>query len=75
AKGQTYFVEAGQELLLQAAPDAETQMHYWFADDQFLGGCLAGEKFFFAPKSGKIEITCMDDKGRKGNVRVAVERI
>ncbi len=75
AQGQTYFVEPEQELLLQAAPNHETQMHYWFADGQFLGGCVAGEKFFFKPHSGNVEVTCMDDKGRKGAVIVAIERI
>ncbi|MBK9453376.1 MAG: penicillin-binding protein 1C [Bacteroidetes bacterium] len=75
AQGETYFVEAGQELLLQAAPDPESEMHYWFADGAFLGGCAAGERFFFAPQNGKIEVTCMDDKGRKRNVSIAIERI
>jgi penicillin-binding protein 1C len=75
SSGQTYFVESGQELLLQAAPDHETQMHYWFVDGQFLGGCAAGEKFFFAPHAGNIQVTCMDDKGRRGDVAVRIERI
>lgn len=53
---KTYFVEAGQELLLQAAPDPESEMHYWFADGAFLGGCAAGQQSFFAPQNGKIEV-------------------
>lgn len=74
-KGQTYFVEKGQALLLQAAPDPGTSMHYWFANAQFLGACVAGGKFFFTPPAGEIDILCMDDRGRKGSLRVMVERL
>ncbi len=74
-KNRTYYVEKGQEIMLQAAPEASIQMHYWFANQRYLGACTAGEKLFFAPENGPIEITCMDDKGRMGTIQFEVEVI
>jgi penicillin-binding protein 1C len=68
-----YLVEAGKEILLQAVPTVDAQRHYWYVNGDFLGSCPAGEKFFFAPKDGKQQIECMDDKGRKGFVKIEIE--
>jgi penicillin-binding protein 1C len=75
AKGRTYYVEDGQEIMLQATPDPSIQMHYWFANDRYLGACEAGGKLFFQPQGGPIELTCMDDKGRTGKILLTVELI
>jgi penicillin-binding protein 1C len=72
-KNKTYYVEEGQEIMLQATPDPSIQMHYWFANTQYLGSCLAGGKLFFQPPSGHLEIICMDDKGRSGHIGLDVE--
>jgi penicillin-binding protein 1C len=74
-KNRTYYVEEGQEIMLQAAPEASIQMHYWFANQRYIGACSAGDKLFFHPPNGNVEITCMDDKGRKGTIKMAVELI
>lgn len=73
--GQTYYVEDGQELLLQAEPSPDVNTHYWFAEDEFLGAVPAGEKFFYAPRSGQIHLRCMDDKGRVTQTTMMVEMI
>ncbi len=75
AKDKTYYVEQGQEIMLQATPDASIQMHYWFVNDRYLGACAAGGKLFYQPQDGKNEIVCMDDKGRRGVIFVEVELI
>ncbi|MEM7040242.1 MAG: penicillin-binding protein 1C, partial [Bacteroidota bacterium] len=67
-----YFVQDGQELLLQAASDHQTEMHYWYANETFLGSSPVGGRFFFHPPPGKVEIACMDDKGRMEKVKVEV---
>ncbi|MFN8397275.1 MAG: hypothetical protein U0176_21810, partial [Bacteroidia bacterium] len=72
-RGQTYFVEEGQEILLQAEPSPDANTHYWFAEEEFLGATPAGEKFFFTPEDGLIHLRCMDDKGRQTLTELVVE--
>lgn len=70
-----FYVADGQELLLQARPEADAGLHYWFANDRFLGAAAAGSRFFFRPPAGMVRISCMDDKGRMENVTVQVNSI
>lgn len=69
-----YLIERGaeQELLLQAASEADVSKHYWYVNNAYLGQSLPGEKFFYKPTGGKLSIVCMDDKGRKSEVEVLV---
>ena len=74
-KGDEYFVQAGQELLLQAAVEPDATTHYWFVNEQYLGATAAGARLFFAPKTGRQEIACMDDKGRIESIFITVNQI
>lgn len=70
-----YLLEAGagQEILLQAASDARTNRHYWYADGEFFRSSKPGEKIFFPAKRGPLKITCMDDHGRSNEVKIDVK--
>jgi penicillin-binding protein 1C len=70
-----YLVEegSGQELLLQAASDARTTRHYWYIDGKFHRSARPGEKVFFAPRAGTIQVSCMDDNGRRAEVKITVK--
>ncbi|KUG26363.1 penicillin-insensitive transglycosylase & transpeptidase pbp-1c [hydrocarbon metagenome] len=69
-----YFVEKGneEEILLQAASNANVKTHYWFVNDKFYKKSSPEEKTFLHISEGNIKITCMDDRGRETNVNVKV---
>ncbi|MEM6273010.1 MAG: penicillin-binding protein 1C [Bacteroidota bacterium] len=75
AEADEYFLDEGQSLALQAQPEADATLHYWFANDQFLGVAEAGKRFFFSPPTGEVQIGCMDDKGRMEEITVQVARL
>lgn len=75
AEADEFYVAEGQELLLQARPEADAGLHYWFANDRFLGAAAAGSRFFFRPPEGMVTISCLDDKGRMENVTVQVNSL
>lgn len=70
-----YLLEEGvkQEILLQAASDITVKTHYWYLNDKYYSKCKPAEKIFFSPKTGRIKITCMDDKGRSGTIFINVK--
>ena len=70
-----YLVErdSEQEILLQAASDPTVSKHYWYINDKFYATASPDEKIFFSPNSKKMDVVCMDDKGRKSKVEVKVE--
>lgn len=69
-----YFIENGNEekILLQAASHPNVQTHYWFIDDKYFKKSNPSEKIFLIPKSGKLKITCMDDRGRESSINISV---
>ncbi|HHG83316.1 MAG TPA: penicillin-binding protein 1C [Bacteroidetes bacterium] len=69
-----YLIEtgSGQEILLQAASDSRVNRHYWYVNDKFLQSCAPGEKVFFAPNGKNVRISCMDDKGRRAEIKVQI---
>lgn len=62
--GGVYYLDQGQELLLQAQADQEVHLHYWYVDGKYVGSSDVGNSFFIDPPRGKVELVCMDDKGR-----------
>lgn len=69
-----YFLEknSGQEILLLAASDSRVKTHYWYLNGQFYKKCKPGERIFFNPNEKDIRITCLDDKGRDGSVKIEI---
>jgi penicillin-binding protein 1C len=70
-----YFLEknSGQEILLLAASDSRVKTHYWYVNEKFLKKCKPGERVFFVPEEKELKITCLDDKGRDGSVKVSIK--
>ncbi len=70
-----YFLEknSGQEILLLAASDSRVKTHYWYVNEKFLRKCKPGERVFFIPDEKELKITCLDDKGRDGSVKVNIK--
>ncbi|MEJ2104394.1 MAG: transglycosylase domain-containing protein [Ignavibacteriaceae bacterium] len=69
-----YFIEknSGQEILLLAASDSRVKTQYWYVNDKYFRKCKPGDKVFFKPDDGQLKITCLDDKGRDGIVKVKI---
>ncbi len=70
-----YFLEkdSKQEILLLAASDSRVKTHYWYVNEKFLKKSRPGERVFFVPKENELMITCLDDKGRDGHVKVSIK--
>ncbi|MFI5237943.1 MAG: penicillin-binding protein 1C, partial [Ignavibacteriales bacterium] len=70
-----YFLEkdSDQEILLMAASDSRVKMHYWYVNEKFIKKSKPGERVFLIPKEKELTITCLDDRGRDGNVKVTVK--
>ena len=69
-----YFIEENskQQILLQAASDASIKIQYWYINDQFYKSCKPGDRIFFQPQKGILNITCLDDLGRKAKIKTKV---
>ena len=70
-----YFLEkeSEQEILLLAASDSRVKAHYWYVNEKFIKKSKPGEKVFFIPNEKVLKITCLDDKGRDGRVKVSIK--
>lgn len=69
-----YLVEnnSGQQILLSAASDSQTKIHYWYLNDEFYKKCKPDERVFFTPVDKEIKITCIDDFGRNSSITIKV---
>ncbi|MBP1683232.1 MAG: penicillin-binding protein, partial [Ignavibacteriaceae bacterium] len=70
-----YFLEknSGQEILLLAASDDRVKTHYWYVNRKFIKKTKPGERLFYIPEEKELMITCLDDKGRDGSVKVSIK--
>lgn len=73
--GTEYLVEAAepQKIMLSAHTPTDVKFIYWYVDDKFYMKTPARQPVFFTPKTGRIKISCADDKGRNSNAYITVE--
>jgi penicillin-binding protein 1C len=69
-----YLLEKGNEqaILLEAASGPQVSKHYWYVNGSFYKAVAPDEKVFFTPKGSKMEVSCVDDKGRKSEVKIFI---
>lgn len=69
-----YLIEKGNEqpILLEAASGPQVSKHYWYVNGSFYKAAEPDEKVFYTPTGSKLEVSCVDDKGRKSGVTVSV---
>lgn len=73
--GISYLIdpEDNTELMLYSHTAADVQNIYWYLNETFYATAAAGERLFFSPSPGENLITCVDDRGRKSEVKIKVE--
>lgn len=73
--GSEYFVDKdkSQQLMLSCQADNEVKEVYWYINDKLLQKTDPTEAVFFKPESGRIKISCSDDKGRNTNIWITVK--
>jgi penicillin-binding protein 1C len=59
------------QLACQAANDVKEV--YWYVNDKLLKKTKANQPIFFVPTSGKLRISCTDNKGRSSTISVIVK--
>lgn len=69
-----YYIESnsGQQVLLQAATDAQTHRIHWYINGQYYKTVAPEEKVFYPPTPGRMQVTCVDERGRKSEVIVTI---
>jgi penicillin-binding protein 1C len=74
ANGSEYIVEktSPPQIELVCHADNEVKTVYWYIDDKFYKSAAVTDKVFFTPQTGKIKISCSDDKGRNTNIFIKV---
>lgn len=59
------------QLACQAANDAKEV--YWYANNRLIQKTAANKPVFYSPESGRIKISCVDDKGRSSDIWINVK--
>ncbi len=72
--GATYYLlrDESNRLKLSCLAQNDVSHLYWYIDDVFYKKVATGEELFFSPRSGRIKISCVDDKGRTSHIFVSV---
>jgi len=74
--GMTYYqTSADQQLVFQASSSVEVQDHAWYLGDRYLGRWPSGGKTFLPLVAGAHTLTCVDDHGRRSQIRFVVRRV
>ncbi|HWJ89484.1 MAG TPA: penicillin-binding protein 1C [Flavisolibacter sp.] len=75
--GNEYYINKKNPEPLQLTASAGTDVSriYWYIDDRFYKSTKPGEKQFFIPAEGPVQISCTDDKGRNRNIKITVKYV
>jgi penicillin-binding protein 1C len=75
SNGSEYILIAGknQKLLLSCQVENDVSEVYWYINDKFFDSSPPSGKLFFQPESGKVKISCNDDKGRNTDIWITVK--
>jgi penicillin-binding protein 1C len=68
-----YLASRLQKISLLAAPGADVGVHFWYLDDRYIGRAKAGRAYFVGVGEGDHVVSCVDDRGRVGKVRITVK--
>lgn len=69
-----YFTEKSNpdKIALIAVSSSEIKYLYWYINGKYYSKSGLNEKIFFTPKSEKISISCMDDRGRQDKIKLKI---
>ena len=72
-----YFVNLkdSMEILLSCQAANDVEKVYWYINKKIYKTALAGERVFFVPNEGKVDISCSDDKGRNSDISIRVKYV
>lgn len=72
-----YFVDVrdSTQIMLSCNVQSDVEQVYWYVDNAFFKSAQAQDRLFFTPRSGRIKISCTDDKGRNTDVEVNVKEV
>ncbi len=65
-------IKSDDKLMLGCNAGADVQVIYWYINDIFYRACGSDEQLFFTPQTGRLKISCADDKGRNSNIWITV---
>ena len=70
-----YYVNVNDSMQIMLSCDVANDVRtvYWYINKKFYRSAAKGEKIFFVPNEGKVEISCSDDKGRNSNISIEVK--
>lgn len=73
--GSDYLIDKTDPQKLQLACQAanDTKEVYWYANNRLIQKTAANKPVFYSPESGRIKISCVDDKGRSSDIWINVK--
>lgn len=75
--GTEYLISSKdpEPLQLTARTANDVSRIYWYINNKFYKASNVGEKQFFIPEQGTVNISCTDDKGRNRNISIKVRHV
>ncbi len=71
---QEYLIDRSDEAEIKLAAEvaSDATRLYWYVNDRLVGTSKPGEDFFTKIDSGRIKISCTDDRGRNSDITFTV---
>lgn len=72
-----YYVDENDtnQMMLKALAPSNATTFYWYINDVFYQSTNADSSIYFTPPSGKVKISCSDDRGRNKDVMIEVKNV
>jgi penicillin-binding protein 1C len=71
---QEYLIDRSDEAEIKLAAEvaSDATRLYWYVNDRLVGMSKPGEDFFTKIESGRVKISCTDDRGRNSDITFTV---
>lgn len=75
--GSEYFLQQteGQQMQLSCQASNDVQEVYWFVNDRLVHKAAPENPVFIIPPTGRVKISCSDDKGRNTDCHITVKQL
>jgi len=72
-----YFVDMNdkEQMKLQVQAPSNANTFYWYVNDVFYKSSDRTEDVYFTPPSGRVKISCTDDRGRNKDIHINVKKV
>lgn len=75
--GSEYYVQRteGQQMQLSCQASNDVQEIYWYVNDKLIHKSAPETPVFIIPPTGRVKISCSDDRGRNTDIHITVKQL